>query len=388
MLKKFSFKKMDFFLIALVCALNYCGLLAIQHAAPELYRRQMLGFTLGIILMLLVSVFDYHYILKLHWLYYAASIGLLALVLRVGSSGGGAQRWINLFGITFQPSEAAKILLILFFAEFIITYREIMFRPLHLLISILLILPPVYLVFKEPDFSTSVMLLLIFSVIIYVGGLEWPIVAAVLAAVIPSFFWVISQAVQGTGSFLSVYQQNRILAWLHPENYADSTAYQTINSMTAIGSGQIIGRGQEINSLLNTGFISESQTDFIFTVIGETFGFIGCCAVIVLYMYLLVRMLYLARFTQDRFGQLIIIGVMAMLFLHFFENIAMCVGLMPITGIPLPFISYGGSNFMTNIIGVSLAVNAVKSRTSSTRVVFQEAVRKRKRHRRKTKQEI
>ena len=109
---------------------------------------------------------------------------------------------------------------------------------------------------------------------------------------------------------------------------------------------------------------------------------IGCCIVIALYVYLLVRMLYLARFTQDKFGQLVIIGVMAMLFLHFFENIAMCVGLMPITGIPLPFISYGGSNFMTNIIGVSLAVNAVKSRTRSTRVIFQEPLRKRKRHRR------
>lgn len=357
MLKKFSFKKMDFFLIALVCALNYCGLLAIQHAAPELYRRQMLGFTLGIILMLLVSVFDYHYILKLHWLYYAASIGLLALVLRVGSSGGGAQRWINLFGITFQPSEAAKILLILFFAEFIITYREIMFRPLHLLISILLILPPVYLVFKEPDFSTSVMLLLIFSVIIYVGGLEWPIVAAVLAAVIPSFFWVISQAVQGTGSFLSVYQQNRILAWLHPENYADSTAYQTINSMTAIGSGQIIGRGQEINSLLNTGFISESQTDFIFTVIGETFGFIGCCAVVLLIFIITFKCFIIAAKAVDSQGRVIAAGMGAWIGLQSFLNIGVATGILPNTGIPLPFVSYGLTSLVCLYAGIGVILN-------------------------------
>ena len=114
MLDTFSFKKLDFLLIALVCALNYCGLLAIRHAAPDLYRRQLLGFIIGAALMLVVSVFDYHYILKLHWLLYAAAIALLVLVLSVGSSGGGAQRWISLFGITFQPSEAAKILLILF----------------------------------------------------------------------------------------------------------------------------------------------------------------------------------------------------------------------------------------------------------------------------------
>ena len=370
MLKKFSFKKMDFFLIALVCALNYCGLLAIQHAAPELYRRQMLGFTLGIILMLLVSVFDYHYILKLHWLYYAASIGLLALVLRVGSSGGGAQRWINLFGITFQPSEAAKILLILFFAEFIITYREIMFRPLHLLISILLILPPVYLVFKEPDFSTSVMLLLIFSVIIYVGGLEWPIVAAVLAAVIPSFFWVISQAVQGTGSFLSVYQQNRILAWLHPENYADSTAYQTINSMTAIGSGQIIGRGQEINSLLNTGFISESQTDFIFTVIGEEFGFVGTCTIVLLVAAIAVRCFQIAQKADDLAGRLIACGMGAWIGFQGFMNIGVATGLLPNTGIPLPFVSYGLTSLVSLFAGIGFTINVrMQSRSAAAQPV-------------------
>ena len=160
---------MDYFLIALVCSLNYCGLLAIQNAAPELYRRQMLGFIVGAALMLLLSIFDYHYILKLHWLYYVAAIGLLMLVLRIGSSGGGAQRWISLFGITFQPSEASKILLILFFSEFIIFYRVKIFRPLHLLACIALIVPPVFLVYKEPDFSTSLMLLLIFSLMMYVG---------------------------------------------------------------------------------------------------------------------------------------------------------------------------------------------------------------------------
>lgn len=232
-----------------------------------------------------------------------------------------------------------------------------MFRPLHLLISILLILPPVYLVFKEPDFSTSVMLLLIFSVIIYVGGLEWPIVAAVLAAVIPSFFWVISQAVQGTGSFLSVYQQNRILAWLHPENYADSTAYQTINSMTAIGSGQIIGRGKEINSLLNTGFISESQTDFIFTVIGETFGFIGCCAVVLLIFIITFKCFIIAARAVDSQGRVIAAGMGAWIGLQSFLNIGVATGILPNTGIPLPFVSYGLTSLVCLYAGIGVILN-------------------------------
>ncbi len=357
MLNKFSFKKMDYLLIALVCALNYCGLLAIQHAAPDLYRRQMLGFMLGVFLMLLVSVFDYHYILKLHWLFYVLAIALLVLVLRIGSSGGGAQRWISLFGVTFQPSEAAKILLILFFAEFIIIYRNIMFRPLHLLACILLIVPPVYLVFKEPDFSTSLMLLVIFGVMIYVGGLEWPIVAAILIAVVPSFFWIISQATSGNSQFLSVYQQNRILAWLHPENYANSTAYQTINSMTAIGSGQIVGRGTEVNSLLNTGFISESQTDFIFTVIGETFGFIGCCAVVILIFMITIKCFLIAARAVDSQGRVIAAGMGAWIGLQSFLNIGVATGILPNTGIPLPFVSYGLTSLVCLYAGIGLLLN-------------------------------
>ena len=357
MLDKFSLKKMDYFLIALVCSLNYCGLLAIQNAAPELYRRQMMGFIVGAALMLLLSIFDYHYILKLHWLYYVAAIGLLMLVLQIGSSGGGAQRWISLFGITFQPSEASKILLILFFSQFIIFYRIKIFRPLHLLACVALIVPPVYLVYKEPDFSTSLMLLLIFSLMMYVGGLEWPIVVAIIAAVVPSFFWIISQATQGNSSILSVYQQNRILAWLHPENYADSTAYQTINSMTAIGSGQIIGRGQEANSLLNTGFISESQTDFIFTVIGETFGFIGCCAVILLIFIITIKCFLIAAKAADSQGRVIAAGMGTWIGFQSFLNIGVATGILPNTGIPLPFVSYGLTSLVCLYAGIGIVLN-------------------------------
>ena len=157
-------------MVALLCALNYCGLIAIRSAAPELYDKQLLGLGIGVVLMLLVSLVDYHLILRLHWVMYAACIILLVLVLVSGSSGGGAQRWISLFGITFQPSEAAKILLILFFAQFIIMYRKKLILPLHLLLCIVLIAFPVFLVFKEPDLSTSLMLLLIFCVIMSSPG--------------------------------------------------------------------------------------------------------------------------------------------------------------------------------------------------------------------------
>lgn len=358
MFRTFSFKRFDYFLVALVIALNYCGLIAIRSAAPELYRRQMAGMFIGMAIMLAVSAVDYHFVLKLHWVYYALCIGLLVLVLYIGSSGGGAQRWINLFGITFQPSEASKLLLILFFAAFIVKYREYLVLPLHLPACILLVLPPVYLIYKEPDLSTSVMTLLIFAVLMFVGGLEWQIVLAAVAVIVPAFIWLIRQAVNG-GGILSQYQQGRILAWLHPEMYADTTAYQTMNSMMAIGAGGLFGNAgkSNISSLLNTGFISESQTDFIFTVIGETFGFVRCCAVIVLIFLICVKLFLNAARASDGEGRVIAAGMGAWIGLQSFLNIGVATGLLPNTGIPLPFVSYGLTSLVCLYAGIGFSLN-------------------------------
>ena len=340
MLKTFSFRKFDYFLVALVCALNYCGLIAVQNAAPDLYRKQLIGFGIGIILMLLVSVVDYHLVLRFYWILYAAAIVLLALVLLTGSSGGGAQRWISLFGITFQPSEAAKILLILFFAQFIILFRDKFRLWQYLLVCIALIAVPVFLVFKEPDLSTSLML------------------AAAAAVVIPAFIWILFQATRGDSSVFSQYQRNRILAWLHPENFADTTAYQTTNSMMAIGSGGLYGKGVDgASSFLETGYISESQTDFIFTVIGETFGFIGCCAVVILILLITVKCFLIAARAKDMQGRIIASGMGAWIGLQSFLNIGVATGLLPNTGIPLPFVSYGLTSLVCLYAGIGFILN-------------------------------
>ena len=365
MFRTFSFKKFDYLLVALVVCLNYCGLLAVRSAAPELYGKQQIGLGLGIVLMLLISVVDYHFVLKFHWVAYALSIALLVLVLFSGSTGGGAQRWFSIFGITFQPSEAAKILLILFFAEFIILYRDRLTMIPHLAACILLILPPVYLVYKEPDLSTSLMMILIFCVMVFVGGIPWQIVAGVLVVVIPSFAWIIRQAFTGESSFLSPYQQSRILAWLHPEDYADSTAYQTMNSMMAIGSGGLRGKADgELSSLLKNGFISESQTDFIFTVIGETFGFIGCCAIVVLIMLITVRCFLIAARAKDAQGRIIAAGMGAWVGLQSFLNIGVATGLLPNTGIPLPFVSYGLTSLVCLYAGIGFVLNVHMQETA------------------------
>jgi rod shape determining protein RodA len=163
--------------------------------------------------------------------------------------------------------------------------------------------------------------------------------------------------VNGKLTFLGDYQRDRILAWLHPENYADSTAYQTINSMTAIGSGQIIGRGQEANSLLNTGFISESQTDFIFAVIGEQLGFLGCCIMILLITTTAVRCYMIASkavFMRDR---IIAAGIASWIGFQSYINIGVATGLLPNTGIPLPFVSYGVTSLISFCMGIGICLN-------------------------------
>ena len=213
--------------------------------------------------------------------------------------------------------------------------------------------------------SRSVKLLILYHVLIATAnGISqtfFPIYATGDMGVSNSLYGIMV----ATGS--TDYRLARILAFVDPQKYQQSAAYQNIRAKQAIGAGQMTGVGTFLpGSWATLGYVPENSTDFIFTVVGESFGFVGCMAVIAAYMFITLRMIYLARFTQDKFGRLVIIGVMAMLFFHVFQNIAMNVGVMPITGIPLPFLSYGGSNFITNIAAVALVLNVTRSRTTMT----------------------
>ena len=280
-----------------VILLNLMGLISIRSiteisGSNSILIKQAAGSVIGIILMIALSLVDTKKITKYWKIFYILTVISLLAVLFFGSSGGGARRWITVAGLTYQPSELAKILLILFYSEYIIEMEAKFARPLVYVFSTLLILPPFFLILKEPDLSTSIMIFLIFCVILFVAGIDRKIVAGVTAAAIPTAFIIVYLSLIGDMPFLGDYQRQRILAWLHPEDYASSTAYQTMNSMTAIGSGQLIGKGlhvDESSTLLGTGFISESQTDFIFAVIGEQLGFLGCCIMILLITAVAVR---------------------------------------------------------------------------------------------------
>ena len=356
---------LDPVLLISVILLNLAGLLSISSITDvsgnsTLFFKQAAGSLAGVLVMLFLSVQDLKITRRYYKIYYLIVLVSLTAVLFWGTSGGGAKRWISLGGVTFQPSELAKILLILFYSEFIINYAGKYKRPQLFFLSTLLIFPPLLMILKEPDLSTSIMIFLIFCVILLIAGLDRRIVAGVTAAAVPSVLLLIYLTVNGKLTFLGDYQRDRILAWLHPEDYAASTAYQTMNSMTAIGSGQLVGKGLsagDAGTLLGTGFISESQTDFIFAVIGEQFGFIGCLVMIVLITVVTVRCYQIAEMSRRLGDKIIASGMAAWIGLQSYLNIGVTTGLLPNTGIPLPFVSYGLTSLICLYAGLGLVQN-------------------------------
>ena len=342
-----------------VILLNLMGLMSIRSiteisGSNSILVKQAAGSVIGIVLMIALSLVDIKKITKYWKIFYALTVISLLAVLVFGSSGGGARRWITIAGLTYQPSELAKILLILFYSEYIIEMKGKFARPLVYVFCTLLILPPFFMILKEPDLSTGIMVFLIFCVIVFVAGIDYKIVAGVTAAAVPAAFIIIYLSVIGDMPFLGDYQ---LLAWLHPEDYASSTAYQTMNSMTAIGSGQLIGKGlhvDESSTLLGTGFISESQTDFIFAVIGEQLGFLGCCIMVVLITAIAVRCYMIASKSGCVRDRIIAAGMASWTGLQSYINIGVATGLLPNTGIPLPFVSYGLTSLLCLYCGLGL----------------------------------
>ncbi len=361
LLKKYKISNYDFALVAMVIALTIIGIMAIGSADPGSRSKQIAGMVAGIGIMIFISVLDYMWFIKFYILEYIVNIVLLGMVLSpLGSSTNGAQRWISIFGITFQPSEAAKILLILFFAQFIMKYKDKVKYLSFIIICLLLLAVPLGLIASQPDLSTCIMVMIIFASIIFVAGINLKIVAVVLGTAIPLALFIIYNAIQGESGILHDYQQRRILAWLHPEDYANSDAYQTLNSMMAIGSGQLYGKGyntNEISSVLNGGFISESQTDFIFTVIGEEFGFVGACLVVALILCISVRCFMISMRAKNKAGEVIAAGVGAWIGFQGFLNMGVATGVMPNTGIPLPFVSYGLTSLISVYVGIGFVLN-------------------------------
>ncbi len=361
MFNHYRIRDYDFKLVILVLALSLIGVVAVGSAKESLQNRQLMGVVFGIFLMLVISFFDYTVILRFYVIFYIANLVLLALVFTpLGNNVGGATRWLNIMGFQFQPSESAKIILILFFAQFIMKHKEKLNTFKYIMLCLILIGVPWLMIYKQPDLSTSVTLLLVFCVLIFVGGLSYKIIGSVLAILVPAAVIFLSLVLQPDQQIIQPYQQQRIMAFINPQEYASTTAYQQLNSITAIASGMLNGKGyktNEISSVKNGNYISEPQTDFIFAVIGEEFGFKGSCVVIILIFLIAFECINVARKSKDLAGTLIACGIGSLIAVQGFLNIGVTTMILPNTGLPLPFVSYGLTSLMSLFMGIGFVLN-------------------------------
>ncbi len=362
MFRNYKIKNYNFRLVFAVVALSIIGILIIGSAnSGNNQTKQILGLVLGLIVMAVVSLIDYDFLLSFSRVFYGIAIIILGMIFipGIGDDSGGATRWIQLPFIRFQPSELAKILLILFFAAYLMQYADEINVPKRLLSIAVLAGIPLLLIVKEPDLSTTIVTFLILASLLFVTGLSYKLVGIALAIVVPAILLVIAIVMQEGQTLLDEYQGLRILAWLKPKEYPAS-AYQQQNSIMAIGSGQLLGKGlynTSVDSVKNGNYISEPHTDFIFAVAGEELGFLGSCVIIILLLIIVIECIRIAKKAKNLAGTLICVGIAALIGFQSFVNICVVTGLMPNTGLPLPFVSYGLTSLVTLYLGIGLVLN-------------------------------
>ena len=359
MLKQYKLRNYNFRLVFYVIALTVLGIFVIGSAKHSVQDKQILGLCLGLAVMVFISLLDYSFVLRFSWLFYFCNIGLLLMVRFMGENTKGSTRWVSIAGIRFQPSELSKIILILFFAYFFMKFQE-QLNTLKILAASFVIAGVTLVLIKiQPDLSTTIITALIFVTLLFMAGLSYKIVFGVLAVSIPAVIIFISLILQPDQKILDNYQYKRIMAWLQPEKFADA-AYQQLNSKMAIRSGQLLGKGlnnSEVTSVKNGNFISEPQTDFIFSIVGEELGFVGAVSVIVLLFLIVLECILMARKAKDLAGRLICCGMASLIGFQAFVNICVATGLTPNTGLPLPFVSYGLTSLVTLFMGIGFVLN-------------------------------
>ena len=361
MIRQYKLRDYNFRLVFALVVLTFLGVLLVGSAEPALRNRQLAGMILGIVAMVIVSLMDFSWILNFNWIMYAGNLALLLFVILFGKDANGAQRWINIAGIQFQPTELAKIVIILFFAKFFMDHEEDL-NTLHTLVkSAVLIALPLMLILMQPDLKNTITIAILFCILLYVAGLSYKIIGGALLIAVPLAVIFLFIVVQPDQKLIKSYQRDRIMAFLNSEDdeYSDAVLQQE-NSVTAIGSGQLTGKGlnnNEVASANKGNFVSENQTDFIFSVAGEELGFIGCTAILLLLLLIIFECIKTGIRAKDLSGRLICCGVAAIVGVQSFINIAVVTKIFPNTGTPLPFVSYGLTSMVSLYIGMGLVLN-------------------------------
>jgi rod shape determining protein RodA len=348
-------RRCDFLLFLAALALGGIGVLAI-YAAEADYRQayavnQAMGLSVGFVGAVVLALLDYRWLGRHLRLVYGVTIAMLVAVLLVGLTVNGSQSWLGVGPVQVQPSEFAKPLAIVVLAGYVA--HNSFAKNMKFVRSIGILAVPILLVLAQPDLGTAMVFGAIFVAVVYVGGARWYQLAALFLAGCVGVFLAIKFHI------LEDYQIARLTSFLDPES-DPQVSYQVENSKMAIGSGGLTGKGINSSGTLgDLGYLPEDRTDFIFSNLAEKVGFVGAMLVLVVFFVLVWRVLHAASISRDRFGVLIAVGVATMLTFHALINVGMAMGMMPVTGLPLPFVSYGRSNLLVSMMSVGLVQSIV-----------------------------
>ena len=339
-------------LLTMIAGVGFAMLYSAANGSIDPWAsRQMMRYGAGLALMVLIAVMDVRSLLRHAYLIYAATLLLLIAVEVMGEIGMGARRWVNLGLFQLQPSEMMKIALVLALARF---YHGMPMEEVGhlrwLAIPLVLILAPVALVMRQPDLGTAILLLATAMAILVLAGVrlwKFALLVGLMLAAIP-FGWRF---------ILHGYQKDRVLTYLNPERDPLGAGYQIMQSKIALGSGGLFGKGFMQGTQSQLAFLPEQQTDFIFTMLAEEFGLMGCLGLLGLYVVVIVYGYAIALRSRSQFGRLLAMGMITTFFLYVFINMAMVMGLIPVVGIPLPLVSYGGTSMMSLLIGFGLILS-------------------------------
>lgn len=356
------FTNFDWLTFALILLISIIGIITIYSATrpsietgthPDFYLKQILWLLISIVVLFVVVFFDYIWLNRFSYILYAIGILLLVVVLFAGKATMGAQRWLNLGILSFQPSEVFKIIFILAVSTYLSNRGESILKSIPVTGIIVFAGIPVLLVIKQPDLGTSILIMFLFVILFISKGLSKRII--ILALVIG----LISAPFLGHVAWNSLkdYQKNRITAFLDPDIDPSGMGYHINQSKISIGSGGFFGKGYLKGTQGVLKFLPEKHTDFVFSVFAEEWGFLGSILLIVLYLMLFFRGINTALLAKDDFGRLVATGITAMFFIYFFVNVGMTLGMMPIVGVPMPFMSYGGTALLSNFIAAGILIN-------------------------------
>lgn len=359
MFKKYRMKSYNYRLLCLMLLCSFYGIIIINSVKPAYTVRQVFGLAAAVVVMTLLSFIDYNWILKYYWVIYFGQIALLLATRLFGYASHGAKRWIRLGPINLQASEFGKIILILFAVKILSMYKEIIDTWGFISVLWILLFVPLFLTLRQPDLSQTILTTSILFILIFYAGVSYKKIGLVILIVVPTVLGLLLYVQNPNQKLLKKYQRDRVMAFLQPEDNDDG-AYQQKYAVQAIGSGELTGKGlnnDDPSSLLNSGYIAEAQTDFIFAAMGEQLGFVGNITAVLLLAAIVAECFWTSHKARDFTGRLIAMGVGVYIGLQTFINIGVVVQLLPNTGLALPFFSYGISSLMSLYIAMGIVLN-------------------------------